>query len=143
MTSKSHGIFKEYNSKIVSADKAEREEDLKLDQFYLGFRPTVDTALIPLCNTRFLPLLTRAGLFRAVRWRSCGSGLGTRWQRRRCRRRRFPRRGSHRRNAYARFRPWIGLGFGLGYSPRHGKLTCAQRKVDRGTTEAHGGAGRR
>ena len=46
--------FKGYNSKIVSADKAEREEDLKLDQFYLGFRPTVDTALIPLCNTRFI-----------------------------------------------------------------------------------------
>ena len=46
--------FKEYNSKIVSTDKAEREEDLKLDQFYLGFRPTVDTALIPLCNTRFI-----------------------------------------------------------------------------------------
>ena len=47
-------IFKEYNSKIVSADKAEREEVLKLDQFYLGFRPTVDMALIPLCNTRFI-----------------------------------------------------------------------------------------
>ena len=46
--------FKEYNSKIVSADKAEREEVLKLDQFYLGFRPTVDTALIPLCTTRFI-----------------------------------------------------------------------------------------
>ena len=46
--------FKGYNSKIVSADKAERKEDLKLDQFYLGFRPTVDTALIPLCNTRFI-----------------------------------------------------------------------------------------
>ena len=46
--------FKEYNSKIVSADKAQREEDLKLDQLYLGFRPTVDTALIPLCNTRFI-----------------------------------------------------------------------------------------
>ena len=46
--------FKEYNSKIVSADKAEREEVLKLDQFYLGFRPIVDTALIPLCNTRFI-----------------------------------------------------------------------------------------
>ena len=46
--------FKEYNIKIVSADKAEREEDLKLDQFYLGFRPTVDMALIPLCNTRFI-----------------------------------------------------------------------------------------
>ena len=45
--------FKEYNSKIASADKAEREEVLKLDQFYLGFRPIVDTALIPLCNTRF------------------------------------------------------------------------------------------
>ena len=44
--------LKEYNSKIVSADKAEREEDLKLDQFYLSFRPTVDTALIPLYNTR-------------------------------------------------------------------------------------------
>ena len=29
--------FKGYNSKIVSADKAEREEVLKLDQFYLGF----------------------------------------------------------------------------------------------------------
>ena len=43
-----------YNSKIVSADKAEREEDLKLDQSYLGFRPTVDTALIPFCNTRFI-----------------------------------------------------------------------------------------
>ena len=28
--------FKEYNSKIVSADKAERE-GLKIDQFYLGF----------------------------------------------------------------------------------------------------------
>ena len=26
-----------YNSKIVSADKAEREEVLKLDQFYLAF----------------------------------------------------------------------------------------------------------
>ena len=39
--------FKEYNSKIVSADKAEREEGLKLNQFYLGFHPTVDTALIP------------------------------------------------------------------------------------------------
>ena len=46
--------FKEFNSKIVSADKAEREEVLKLDQFYLGFRPTVDMALIPLCNTRFI-----------------------------------------------------------------------------------------
>ena len=46
--------FKEYNSKIVSADKAEREEVLKLDQSYLGFRPTVDTALIPLCNTRII-----------------------------------------------------------------------------------------
>ena len=46
--------FKGYNSKIVSADKAEREEDLKLDQFYLGFRPTVDIALIPLYNTRFI-----------------------------------------------------------------------------------------
>ena len=46
--------FKEYNSKIVLADKAEREKDLKLDQFYLGFRPTVDIALIPLCNTRFI-----------------------------------------------------------------------------------------
>ena len=34
--------FKEYNGKIASADKAEREEDLKLDQFYLGFRPTVE-----------------------------------------------------------------------------------------------------
>ena len=43
-----------YNSKIVSADKAEREQDLKLDQSYVGFRPTVDTALIPLCNTRFI-----------------------------------------------------------------------------------------
>ena len=43
--------FKEYNSKIVSADKAWREEDPKLDQFHLGFRPTVDIALIPLCNT--------------------------------------------------------------------------------------------
>jgi len=43
--------FKGYNSKTVSADKAEREKDLKLDQFYLGFRPTVDTALIPLYNT--------------------------------------------------------------------------------------------
>ena len=42
--------FKGYNSKIVSSDKAEREEDLKLDQFYLGFRHTVDIALIPLCN---------------------------------------------------------------------------------------------
>ena len=29
--------FKGYNSKIVSVDKAEREEVLKLDQFYLGF----------------------------------------------------------------------------------------------------------
>ena len=28
---------KGYNSKIVSADKDWREEDLKLDQFYLGF----------------------------------------------------------------------------------------------------------
>ena len=46
--------FKEYNSKIVSADKTQREEDLKLDQFYLAFRPTVDTALIPLCNTQFI-----------------------------------------------------------------------------------------
>ena len=46
--------FKENNSKIVSADKAVREEDLKLDQFYLGFCPTVDTAMIPLCNTRFI-----------------------------------------------------------------------------------------
>ena len=46
--------FKGYNSKIVSAGKDWREEILKLDQFYLGFRPTVDTALIPLCNTRFI-----------------------------------------------------------------------------------------
>ena len=46
--------FKGYNSKIVSADKTEREEGLKLDQFYLGFRLTVDIALIPLCNTRFI-----------------------------------------------------------------------------------------
>ena len=29
--------FKGYNSKIVLADKAEREKDLKLDQFYQGF----------------------------------------------------------------------------------------------------------
>ena len=43
-----------YNSKIVSADKAERKEYLKLDQIYLGFRSTVDTAMIPLCNTRFI-----------------------------------------------------------------------------------------
>ena len=43
-----------YNSKIVSAGKDWREEVLKLDQFYLGFRPTVDMALIPLCNTRFI-----------------------------------------------------------------------------------------
>ena len=42
--------FMGYNSKIVSAGKDWREEDLKLDQFYVGFRPTVDTALIPLCN---------------------------------------------------------------------------------------------
>ena len=46
--------FKEYNRKIVSADKALWEEDLKLDQFYLGFCPTVNIALIPLCNTRFI-----------------------------------------------------------------------------------------
>ena len=46
--------FKEYNSKIVSADKPQREKDLKLDQFYLGFRPTVDMALVPLCNTWFI-----------------------------------------------------------------------------------------
>ena len=46
--------FKGYNSKIVSADKDWREEVLKLDRFYIGFRPTVDTALIPLCNTRFI-----------------------------------------------------------------------------------------
>ena len=46
--------FKGYNSKIVSASKDWREEVLKLDLFYLGFRPTVDTALIPLCNTRFI-----------------------------------------------------------------------------------------
>ena len=52
-TSKSHRI-QGYNSKIVSADKAEREEDLKLDQSYLGFHPTVDTALIQLYNTRFI-----------------------------------------------------------------------------------------
>ena len=55
--------FKEYNSKIVSADKAEREKDLKLDQFYLGFRPTVDTALIPLCNTRFIKDINRAIIY--------------------------------------------------------------------------------
>ena len=46
--------FKGYNSKIVSVDKTEREKVLQLDQFYLGFRPTVDMALIPLCNTRFI-----------------------------------------------------------------------------------------
>ena len=46
--------FKGYNSKIVSVGKDLREEVLKLDQFYLGFRPTVDTALIPLCNTQFI-----------------------------------------------------------------------------------------
>ena len=46
--------FKGYNSKIVSADKDWREEVLKLDQFYLGSRPTVDTALIPLYNTRLI-----------------------------------------------------------------------------------------
>ena len=46
--------FKECISKIVSADKAEREKDLKLDQFYLGFHTTVDLALILLCNTRFI-----------------------------------------------------------------------------------------
>ena len=45
---------KGYNSKIVSAGKDWKEEVLQLDQFYLGFRPTVDTALIPLCNTRFI-----------------------------------------------------------------------------------------
>ena len=52
-TGKSHRI-QGYNSKIVSADKDWREEVLKLDQFYLGLRPTVDMALIPLCNTRFI-----------------------------------------------------------------------------------------
>src|SRR6185295_11900173 len=46
--------FKGYNSKIVSTGKDWREEVLKHDQFYLGFRPTVDMALIPLCNTRFI-----------------------------------------------------------------------------------------
>ena len=46
--------FKGYNNKIVLADKDWREEVLKLDQFYLDFRPTVDMALIPLCNTRFI-----------------------------------------------------------------------------------------
>ena len=46
--------FKGYNSKIVSAGKDWREEDLKLDRFNIGFRPIVDTALIPLCNTRFI-----------------------------------------------------------------------------------------
>ena len=46
--------FKGYNSKIVSANKDWRVEVLKLDKFYLGFRPTVDMALIPLCNTRFI-----------------------------------------------------------------------------------------
>ena len=40
--------FKGYNSKIVSADKDWREEVLS------RLRPTVDTALIPLCNTRFI-----------------------------------------------------------------------------------------
>ena len=55
--------FKGYNSKIVSVGKAEREEDLKLDQFYLGFRPTVDTALIPLCNTRFIRGHNRAIIY--------------------------------------------------------------------------------
>ena len=33
--------FKGYNSKLVLVDKDWREEVLKLDQFYLGFRPTI------------------------------------------------------------------------------------------------------
>ena len=36
-TSKKSWNFKEYNSRIVSADKDWREKVLKLDQFYLGF----------------------------------------------------------------------------------------------------------
>ena len=55
--------FKGYNSKIVLVGEAEREEDLKLDQFNLGFRPTVDIALIPLCNTRFTKEHNRAIIY--------------------------------------------------------------------------------
>ena len=46
--------FKGYNSKIVSADKDWREEGPKTRPVLSRLRPTVDTALIPLCNTRFI-----------------------------------------------------------------------------------------
>ena len=46
--------FKGYNSKIVSAGKDWREEVLKHRPVLSRLRPTVDTALIPLCNTRFI-----------------------------------------------------------------------------------------
>ena len=45
---------KGYNSKIVSADKDWREESHKTQPVLSRRRPTVDTALIPLCNTRFI-----------------------------------------------------------------------------------------
>ena len=45
--------FKGYNSKIASADKAERRSP-KTWPVLSRLRPTVDMALIPLCNTRFI-----------------------------------------------------------------------------------------
>ena len=60
--------FKGYNSKIVSADKEWREEVLKLDQFYLGFRPTIDTALIPLCNTQFIKEHKPSNHINDIKW---------------------------------------------------------------------------
>ena len=46
--------FKGYNSKIVSVDKDWRERSPKTRPVLSKLRPTVDTALIPLCNTRFI-----------------------------------------------------------------------------------------
>ena len=46
--------FKGYNSKIVLADKGWRERSPKTRPVLYRLRPTVDMALIPLCNTRFI-----------------------------------------------------------------------------------------
>ena len=46
--------FKGYNSKIVSADKDLERRSPKTRPVLSRLRPTIDMALIPLCNTRFI-----------------------------------------------------------------------------------------
>src|SRR4026209_2139586 len=46
--------FKGYNIKIVSAGKDLERRSPKTRPILSSLRPTVDMALIPLCNTRFI-----------------------------------------------------------------------------------------